>query len=51
MTFIRLCKAVRELSNKEKLTEKDTKMLMSEFYLKGKTTEQDIEKAVKKLEE
>lgn len=50
MTFIRLCKAVREMSSRHQLTEKQTKMLMSEFYLKGKTTEQDIENDVKKLE-
>lgn len=51
MTFIAFCKVVRGLSGKEILTEKQTKVLMSDFYLKGKTTEQDIEQSIKKLEE
>ena len=51
MTFIAFCKAVRGLSGKEILTEKQTKVLMSDFYLKTNVNEDDVLRAAKKLEE
>ena len=49
MTFYRFIKAVKQDVGLEQLTQEQASLLMQKYYLKGRTSEDDIVRAAKEL--
>ena len=49
MTFYKFIKSVKQEAGTEQLTQEQAAMLMQKYYLKGKTSESDIVRAVKDI--
>ena len=47
MTFYRFIKAVKQEVGTEQLTQEQASLLMQNYYLKGRTSEDDIVRAAK----
>lgn len=50
MTYYKFIKAVKLEAGTEQLTQEQAAMLMQNYYLKGKTSEDDIVRAAKDVE-
>lgn len=51
MTFCKFCSLVKQELQIKQLSEKQAKILMSDFYLKKNVNEDDVLRAAKKLED
>ena len=51
MTFHKFIKAVKQEVGIEQLTQEQASLLMQNYYLKGKTSEDDIVRAAKELKQ
>ena len=51
MTYYKFIKAVKQVVGIKQLTQEQAAMLMKNYYLKGKTSEGDIVRAAKDVEE
>ena len=51
MTYYKFITAVKQESGIEQLTQEQASLLMERYYLKGKTSEDDVVRAAKEVEE